>query len=606
MRERSGFLTLTWLHNEKNGRDPMTGYRLSLLFLLAMAAGCNVGDSPDDPASYEEIEALIAGGDLAAAEQRVKAHLVSRPDDPSFRLLLGRIHLAAGNGAAAFVAFDRAQALGAAAVEVRQGLAESLILQGKFGEVLELLGASVDGSELPTSLLGLRLQARLRVPLANPGALFLDARQFLTTNTANGPIELEELASADGAIPENASHVRRALAYGTCQTAPIDGGSSGELYEPAWAIRDEAGRRILSVGTEHELKTPSAAARIAKDGDIVEIQSGTYPGDVAVWEASGLWIRAAGGKVVLDSGGAAAENMGIWIIRGDNTLVEGIRFEGARSTHKNGSGIRLTAHNLWVRHSEFHDNEDGLLSFNRPGGEVIVEYSIFTENGAGDGYSHNVYVGRTDRLVFRFNYSAGARIGHQLKSRALENYILYNRLSDEANGNSSYTIDLPEGGFALVMGNEIQQGPLTVNNHMVSLGAEEPQGRDHSFIFAYNTFYNHSSPATFIRDATGAGVALVNNVFAGAPAALDMASIVRAGNAFDATGDLVDPRRADYNLKPSAPFIDSGELMDELDGISLVPQYEYVHPAGARPRREIWQYDPGAHEFCGWPVYPAS
>ncbi|HWM27918.1 MAG TPA: right-handed parallel beta-helix repeat-containing protein [Woeseiaceae bacterium] len=535
----------------------------------------------------------------------MKIHLVDSPDDTSLRLLLGRVHLAAGDGAAAFSAFDRARALGATGLEVREGLAESLLLEGKFSDVVDLLSVSADGSELPPSLLELRIRARLRVPLANPGELFLDARHLLAADTGNGPTELEELASADGTIPGNASHLRRALAYWTCQKAPTDG-SSGELYEPAWASRYETGRRILSVGPGHELKTPGAAARIATDGDIIEIQAGAYPGDVAAWQAGGLWIRAVGGKVILDSGGATAENMGIWIIRGANTLIEGIRFEGARSTHKNGSGIRLIAPNLWVRHSEFHDNEDGILSYNRPGGEVIVEHSIFTENGAGDGYSHNVYIGGTDRLVFRFNYSAGVRIGHQLKSRAMENYILYNRLSDEASGNSSYTIDLPEGGFALVMGNELQQGPLTVNKHMISLGAEKPEGRDHRFIFAYNTFYNHSSPATFIKDATRAGVALINNAFAGAPAALEMASTARVGNAFAATGDLVDPRQADYRLKPSAPFIDTGDLMDELDGVSLEPKYEYVHPAGARPREEIWRRDPGAHEFCGWPEFPTS
>ncbi|MEX2123376.1 MAG: hypothetical protein WD795_05755 [Woeseia sp.] len=576
---------------------------LLLAFALAMCAGCS--DS-DDGSSRAEIEALADAGDLVAAERQAKKQVVGNPDDPALRLMLGRIYLAAGDGAAAFAAFDRARALGATGLDLRRGLAESLILEGRYNDVLELLSTSAEGSAVPASLLTLRLHARLRVPLARPGDLFLDARHLLAADLRNAAAELEELASQDGAIPENATHVHRAIAYWSCQQAPTVAASSDMLYEPAWATRNETGRRVLTVGPEHALKTPGAAARIAKDGDIVEIQAGAYPGDVAVWSANNLWIRATGGKVILDSGGATAENMGIWIIRGDNTIVDGIRFTGARSTHKNGSGIRLLAHNLWVRHSEFHDNEDGLMSYNQPGGEVIVEQSIFTANGAGDGYSHNIYVGRTDRLVFRFNYTTGVRIGHQLKSRARENYILYNRLSDEASGNSSYTIDLPEGGFALVMGNEIQQGPLTVNNHMVSLGAEEPQGRDHRFIFAYNTFYNNSSPATFIKDATHAGVALINNVFAGAPAALDAASPVRLGNAFDATGDLVDAHEADYRLKPSASFIDTGELMDSLNDVSLVPEYEYVHPAGAKPREEVWRRDPGAHEFCGWPAYTAS
>ena len=556
-----------------------------------------------------EIESLIKAGDLVAAEREAKRHIAIDPEDPSLRLMLGEIYLAAGDGPAAFAAFDRAQALGATATDVIQGMAESLILQGEYADVVELLGSTPGGSEIPASLLKLRLHARLRIPLANPGAVFLDARSLLAVDAENAVAELAQLASQQGAIPGNTEHILRAIAYWTCQNTADPAEPRDELYQPSWANRDEMGRRVLAVGPAHELKTPGAAARVVKDGDVVEIQAGTYAGDVAVWQANDLWIRATGGKVILDSGGATAENMGIWIIRGDRTIVEGIRFQGARSTNKNGSGIRLLAHNLWVRHSEFHDNEDGLMSFNQPGGEVIVEHSIFSENGAGDGYSHNIYIGRTDRLIFRFNYSTGARIGHQLKSRAAENYILYNRLSDESSGNSSYTIDLPDGGFALVMGNEIQQGPLTVNNHMISLGAEKPQGREHRFLFSYNTFYNNTSPATFIRDATRTGVVLVNNVFAGAPAGLDAATPVRIGNAFSATSDLLDPRRGDYHLKPTASFIDSGNIPlddESLDDVSLVPRYEYVHPAGARARKQIWQRDPGAHEFCGWPEYPAS
>src|SRR5690606_3448617 len=101
------------------------------------------------------------------------------------------------------------------------------------------------------------------------------------------------------------------------------------------------------------------------------------------------------------------------------------------------------------------------------------------------------------------------------------------------------------GGFALLLGNEIEQGPGTVNQHMLAFGQEDPAGREHRFILAYNTFYNHSFPATFIRDATGAGVALLNNVFAGAPANIDAVSRLRAGNVFAATDGLADPGAGD-------------------------------------------------------------
>lgn len=600
-------MVAAWLQSSRP--TPMTSLRaMILVFWIAATSACSEGPARGEKELQAEIESLLDAGDLVAAERQAKSHIAIDPEDPSLRLTLGRIYLAAGDGPAAYSAFDRAQALGASATDVIPGMAESLMLQEEYADVVDLLSSTPGGSQIPASLLKLRLRARVRVPLANPAAVFLDARSLLAVDAINAVAELEALASQPGTIPANTEHILRAIAYWTCQNATDPAEPQNELYQPSWANRDETGRRVLAVGPAHELKTPGEAARVVKDGDVVDIQAGTYAGDVAVWQANDLWIRAKGGKVILDSRGATADNMGIWNILGDRTIVEGIRFQGARSTHNNGSGIRLLAHNLWVRHSEFHDNEVGLLSFNQPGGEVIVEYSVFTENGAGDGL-HNVYIGRIDRLTFRFSYSTGADLGHQLKSRAVENYILYNRLSDKFSGNSSYTIDLPEGGFALIMGNEIQQGPLTVNKHMISLGAEKAEGREHRFLFSHNTFYNNTSPATFIKDATGTGVILFNNVFAGAPAAFDAATPVRIGNAFAATTDLVDPRRGDYQLKPSASFIDIGNIPPEyesVDNVSLVPRYEYVHPAGASARKQIWRPDPGAHEFCGWPEYPAS
>jgi len=577
--------------------------RLGLLMIFSsgpfILGACGKGNPPAPTA--EQIQALAAEGERAAAIAAARDHVTEDPADPRRRLVLAETYIELGDGAAAHTAFERAAELGADPEAVHDGKLESLMLQGDYAGAIALISGENDRSNIGDQRLTRRLEARLRVPLAEPRELFLDARELLRRNDVAGMTALERLVSSQGVLADNAGHVRRAVAYWSCQQPDAATTREPALYVPPWANTDQAGRRILRVGPDEELKAPSDAARIAGDGDIVEIAAGTYTRDVAVWTASDLWIRAVGGKVVLDSRGRTAGDQGIWVIRGDNTLLEGIRFTGARSPERNGSGIRLLARNLWVRNSEFHDNETGLLSYNEPGGEVLVEQSLFTDNGAGDGYSHNIYVGRADRFIFRFNYSAGVWIGHQVKSRALDNFILYNRLADEDEGRSSYTIDLPEGGFALVLGNELQQGPYTVNKHMVSLGAEVPAGREHRFIFAHNTFYNNTSPATFIRDATGAGVSLVNNLFAGASANLAVKNNLRTGNIFDGAPYLRAPRERDYRLRATAAIIDMGETLDTVDGTSITPQYEYVHPAGAEPRHTAWRPDPGAHEFCGWP-----
>ena len=53
-----------------------------------------------------------------------------------------------------------------------------------------------------------------------------------------------------------------------------------------------AGARIVRVGPGGDSPTIAGAARIAQDGDTVEIAAGTYAGDVAVWLQRKLTIRA--------------------------------------------------------------------------------------------------------------------------------------------------------------------------------------------------------------------------------------------------------------------------------------------------------------------------
>jgi hypothetical protein len=99
---------------------------------------------------------------------------------------------------------------------------------------------------------------------------------------------------------------------------------------------------------------------------------------------------------------------------------------------------------------------------------IIIEFSEFFDNGAGDGFSHNLYIGNIAKFIFRPNYSHGAVVGHLLKSPAAENDIYYNRLSDESIGTASYEIDLPNGGKSVIIGNLIEKGPQAQHSALVS------------------------------------------------------------------------------------------------------------------------------------------
>ncbi len=57
------------------------------------------------------------------------------------------------------------------------------------------------------------------------------------------------------------------------------------------------------VGAERALKYPSDAAKKAKDGDLIEIDAGTYHNDHAIWKQSNITIRGIGGMAHLKSKG---------------------------------------------------------------------------------------------------------------------------------------------------------------------------------------------------------------------------------------------------------------------------------------------------------------
>ncbi|MBQ7191106.1 MAG: right-handed parallel beta-helix repeat-containing protein [Kiritimatiellae bacterium] len=229
------------------------------------------------------------------------------------------------------------------------------------------------------------------------------------------------------------------------------------------------------VGTGHPYATPSAVARVVQDGDTVRIHAGTYRGDVCVWRANRLTLIGDGAdQVILDSEGKVCQGKGIWVIQGKETAVSGITFTGAKCPDKNGAGIRLEGNGLTVRNCTFRGNENGILCGSLPDCEVTIEGCTFARNGAGDGYSHNLYIGKIKRLTFRKNSSHHANLGHALKSRALENIIQNNRFDDGTDGRSSYLLDLPNGGKAVVTDNYFRQSPLATNAKIFSYGEEKP------------------------------------------------------------------------------------------------------------------------------------
>jgi MYXO-CTERM domain-containing protein len=364
---------------------------------------------------------------------------------------------------------------------------------------------------------------------------------------------------------------------------------------PAFAA--QAATRTVGPGKTYA--KPCAAIAAAQDGDVIEIDAGgDYAGDVCAVTRNNLTLRGVGGRAHIDAAGKAYGGKGTWVISGSNTTVENVELSGASVPDMNGAGIRQEGPGLIVRNCFFHDNEDGILSGGN--GEILIEGSEFAHNGAGDGFSHNMYIGHEKKFTLRWSYSHHSKIGHIVKSRAEENDILYNRLMDEADGTSSYTIDLPNAGTSYLIGNLIQQGPSTDNSGIVAYGEEGTTNAKSDLYVVNNTFVNDRGSGTFLQLAATASPAVVrNNIFLGGGTVINQAGAAMAGNF--ATGDplLVDRAGFDYRLKVGSPCVDKGVDPGVAGVMSLAPLFEYVHPAGHEARAVVGVIDIGAYELGG-------
>lgn len=360
-----------------------------------------------------------------------------------------------------------------------------------------------------------------------------------------------------------------------------------------------------TVGPGHTYTLPSQVSTLVGNGDTVNIMAGTYPGDVARWQANDLVLRGVGGLAHLESNGNAYGGKAIWVIQGDRTTVEWIQFSECAVPDDNGAGIRQEGHHLTVRHCRFLHNQDGILAGTVNPSTIRIERCEFGYNGAGDGYSHNLYINNVDSLIFRFNYCHHAVVGHELKSRARVNVIEYNRFSNEDDGTASREIDLPNGGQAYLIGNVIQQGPQGENSNMVGFGLEGLNNPGPHELYAINnSLVNLKANGTFFQTQANVYFKAYNNILAGGgsfmsvwPTSLDTLANLRR-NTIAAVG-FDDVENVDLHISEASPAHGLGvPAGSTTSGFPLVALFEYVHPMADIERCQHALLDAGAFEAC--------
>jgi hypothetical protein len=366
----------------------------------------------------------------------------------------------------------------------------------------------------------------------------------------------------------------------------------------------------LRVGPGLSHASPCAAVAVAKPHDVIEISAGTYT-DSCSLAVQGLTLRGVDGqpKIDLSASDHPAQYKGIYVIDADDITIENLELTGAHISNDNGAnaaGLRVQAAGLTVRGCNIHDNQNGILGGTT--GTLTIEHSEFANNGLGDGCNqggctHNLYIANIDTLNFRFNWSHSIATdtsdkGHLLKSRAKNNYVLYNRLSGE-DGFDSYELDLPNGGLAVIVGNLIQKGPKAGNSTLFNWGEEGATNPDKRVFLASNTFVNDFGSGKFVS-VSGATLTAHNNLFVGAgtPSTSGMLS------ADNLTSDplFVDRAQYDYHLRNGSPAIGKAVDPGMADQFSLEPVSAYAHPLLEVARSKV--EDVGAYEFSQQEVAP--
>jgi len=380
------------------------------------------------------------------------------------------------------------------------------------------------------------------------------------------------------------------------------------LTLPTTPSHDFPAARRLQVGPTRTFTVPSAAIAAAQAGDVIEIDAADYVDDNAQWSTNNLTLRGVGGArphlrstQLIDNGSGLANGKGIWVPQAQNVVVENIEFSGATVVDENGAGIRNEANNFTVCNGYFHDNQNGILG---GGATVLIEYSEFDHNGqcppGGFGCAHNMYIDGGNLFTLRYSYTHRAHEGHTVKSRAKENHILYNRIMSE-DSDTSYEINLPNGGLSFIIGNVIQQGPNTGNSTIILYGEDgvPADGRTNEIYIVNNTIVNDLGSGAFISLSSGPTARFVNNIFAGGGSVPSGAGITSTTNLTTPTGSagLVNPTGFDYHLTSASPARNAGTAPGTAASFSLTPTSQYVHPTNRQDRPINGTIDIGAYEF---------
>ena len=231
-------------------------------------------------------------------------------------------------------------------------------------------------------------------------------------------------------------------------------------------------------------------------------------------------IKGVGGMAHVKD--ISCQGKAIWVVYGNTTNIENVRFSGARVEGRNGAGIRFEGGVLRVKNVHIHDNQMGILTHNRHHMWLVVIDSLFERNGNCPRFcGHGVYAGKIRGLKVINSKFRDHRFGHHIKSRAAYNEIVENDIDDGERGTASFAIEMPNGGTAKIRRNRIVKGPRSNNKRaVIAIGQEGIFWPSRGIEVSGNTIFNRGDGPTNFVFSRGVPVSLSGNRFEGKGTAL--------------------------------------------------------------------------------------
>ncbi len=240
-----------------------------------------------------------------------------------------------------------------------------------------------------------------------------------------------------------------------------------------------------------------AAFKAVPDGGIIRIGPGTYREGGTLTKSNVLIL--ADPDSMFD--GAVAGGKATFVIRGDNTTIEGMNCKNVRVRDNNGACIRHEAATITLRGVTFADSQQGILA----GGnskKVVIEDSNFLRLGK-NGRAHGVYINGGELIIRRSIFRGSKDQAHAIKHRG-HKFLLEDSLVASDQADDSRLIDLPAGGDAVVRNNLLIEGPNSVNWSLFSFGVEGVKHEINALLIESNTIIgDRPGGAEFIQAGDG-------------------------------------------------------------------------------------------------------